>query len=139
MTDTLSKRQELETDDQIALRRPMASVRIHSLDQRPTICFLCVGNPALPLEERIKVYKTPGLVSRHFQRWHINRPLEMSQEIRCDVREETLEVQMHLLRHAESAHGIASRGCAASHGISNLWEHISSSCLRPAGYVLLSC
>jgi hypothetical protein len=64
-TDIPAKRQEHETDDKIALRRAIASVRISSPDQRPSVCFLCVGNSAPPLEERTKVYDTPGSVSRH--------------------------------------------------------------------------
>jgi hypothetical protein len=34
-------------------------------DKRPTICFLCLGNPALPIRKRVVLYVTLGSLSRH--------------------------------------------------------------------------
>lgn len=31
-------------------------------DKRPTICFLCVSNPVLPIRERAASYATPGFL-----------------------------------------------------------------------------
>jgi hypothetical protein len=61
---------EGETD--IALRQAMESVRIGSPKQRPQICFLCLGNPGLPLKDRLLKHSTPGSLTRHFLRKHIN-------------------------------------------------------------------
>jgi Protein of unknown function (DUF3435) len=52
-----------EAEDAIALRQAIASVQVDSLAQRPTICFLCVGDPILLLGERTTRYKTPGSLS----------------------------------------------------------------------------
>jgi hypothetical protein len=42
-------------------------------DSRPTICFLCLGNPALPIRERVVSYATPGSLTRHFNRKHVSK------------------------------------------------------------------
>ncbi|OXV11192.1 hypothetical protein Egran_01047 [Elaphomyces granulatus] len=62
-----SKRQE------VALREAVKSVHPDSREQRPKICFLCVGDPNLPLDERVKEYKTPGSLSRLFWFIHVSR------------------------------------------------------------------
>ena len=36
----------------------IASVCIKCLEERPTICFICLGNPRLPERERLREYKT---------------------------------------------------------------------------------
>ena len=65
-----AKRQRhlLEDDTEIALRQTMESVRIKSRGQRPKICFLCLGNPNLPLKDRISEHTTSGSLTRHFLR-----------------------------------------------------------------------
>jgi hypothetical protein len=42
-------------------------------DKRPKICFLCLGNPLLAMDKRVKEYATPSSLSRHFLRKHINK------------------------------------------------------------------
>jgi hypothetical protein len=45
---------------QIMLRNAIDSVRVTSREDRPTICFICVGNPNIPLKAQIAKYATPG-------------------------------------------------------------------------------
>ncbi|KAL2005205.1 hypothetical protein VTN00DRAFT_2415 [Thermoascus crustaceus] len=58
VTSTHAKRQECSQEgaDVVALHQAIASVRIGSPGQRPMICFLCVGNPGLPMEKRTREY-----------------------------------------------------------------------------------
>lgn len=53
-------------------------------DKRPTRCFLCLGNPALMLRERVASYANPGSLSRHFLRKHV-RKLEEWEQINCQI------------------------------------------------------
>ncbi|KAL1979001.1 hypothetical protein VTN96DRAFT_7497 [Rasamsonia emersonii] len=106
-----SKRQEgsQEDEDTIALRQAIASVRVGSPRQRPKICFLCVGDTRLPVTERTWVYNTPGSLSRHLRRKHLNSPWPEGKMIKCNICSVKLESKMHLMNHAESAHGTVSR------------------------------
>ncbi|PQE05390.1 C2H2 finger domain-containing protein [Rutstroemia sp. NJR-2017a BBW] len=77
-------------------------------DKRPTKCFLCLGNPALPLQERVTSYATPGSLSRHFLRRHVKK-LKESEQIECRICDIRLEHRDHLQNHAERFHGTVSR------------------------------
>jgi hypothetical protein len=88
-----------------ALSRAILSIKT---DKRPTICFLCLGNPALPIRERVVSYATPGSLSRHFLRKHV-RKLEEWEQIDCRICDVRLEHRQHLQNHAERFHGIVSR------------------------------
>lgn len=54
----------------IALSQAISSIKT---DKRPTICFLCLGNPALPIRERVVSFANPGSLSRHFLRKHVRK------------------------------------------------------------------
>ncbi|KUL81576.1 hypothetical protein ZTR_09852, partial [Talaromyces verruculosus] len=97
-----------ETED--ALRHAIDSVRVTSPEDRPTICFVCVGNPNIPLKARIAKYATPGSLTRHFLRKHVNPPWSSSRVV-CHICDTTpLQDKMDLLSHAEDAHGTVIRG-----------------------------
>jgi len=87
------------------LSRAISSIK---KDKRPTICFLCLGNPALPIRERVVTYATPGSLTRHFNRKHVSKLEEWEPSIcwMCDVK---LEHRQHLQNHAERFHGTVSR------------------------------
>lgn len=106
-----AKRQECSREDKnaIALRQAIASVQVGSSSQRLTICFLCVGDRRLPMNERTRVYKTPGSLSRHFRGKHVNPPWPEGKTVKCNICSVELEHKMHLMNHAESAHGTVSR------------------------------
>jgi hypothetical protein len=110
--DPPAKRQQhvLEDDTEVALRQAMESVQVKSQKQRPTICFLCLGNPNLPLKDRIAKHKTPGSLTRHFLRKHINPPWP-ARGVECNVcGVELLAQKADLLNHAELCHGTVVRG-----------------------------
>jgi hypothetical protein len=62
-----SERQECpqEDADAVTLRLAIASVCVKTPEQRPTICFLCVGDSRLSMKERTRIYKMAGSLTRH--------------------------------------------------------------------------
>ncbi|KAL6233926.1 hypothetical protein BDW75DRAFT_251728, partial [Aspergillus navahoensis] len=103
----VAKRPQSSAEDEtdIALRQAMESVRIDSAKQRPQICFLCLGNPDLPSKDRILKYSTPGSLTRHFLRKHVN-PSWPAKGVTCTVCEgKPLQQKAELLNHAEVFHG----------------------------------
>ncbi|KAG5293363.1 hypothetical protein I7I50_03747 [Histoplasma capsulatum G186AR] len=110
-SSTHSKKQKhsLEDETAVVLREAIASVQVDSPDQRPEICFLCVGNPNLQLAKRTKKYHDPGSLTRHFRRKHVDRLGSGFRGSQCNVCGVILENKMHLMNHAESKHGAVSR------------------------------
>jgi hypothetical protein len=107
-----SKRHKTPARDNVQskLQNAMDSVRIKSPETRPTICFLCVGNPKLPLEKRIAKHATPGSLTRDFLRKHVETPWP-TEGIPCIVCDNKyLEHKSTLVNHAERAHGTVVRG-----------------------------
>lgn len=115
------RRKNLTQDDkQSILQNAMESVRIKSPEVRPTICFLCVGNPNLPLEKRVAKHATPGSLTRHFLRKHVNTPWP-TEGVPCNVCDnQSLEHKSTLVNHAEMAHGTVVRGRAQERLIEEL-------------------
>ncbi|KAL4781958.1 hypothetical protein BJX76DRAFT_349738 [Aspergillus varians] len=96
------QRHVLEDDTEMALRQAMEYVQALSQKQRPTICFLCLGNPNLPLKDRIAKRKTPGSLTRHFLRKHIN-PSWPARGVECNVFGMELRAQKaDLLNHTKT-------------------------------------
>jgi hypothetical protein len=107
-----AKRQRVVIKDEAdnALRDAIDSVRVTSREDRPTICFICVGSPNIPLKARIEKYATPGSLTRHFLRKHVNPPWSSSRVV-CHVCDTApIQDKMDLLSHAEDAHGTVIRG-----------------------------
>src|SRR5947207_13717474 len=77
-------------------------------EKRPTICFLCLGNPNLTIRERsLSVFK-PGCLSKHF-RTSMLRSWEGVSKLICRICGVNLVHRMHLQHHAEKFHGTVSR------------------------------
>ncbi|EEH42581.2 uncharacterized protein PADG_07401 [Paracoccidioides brasiliensis Pb18] len=115
-----TKRQRCLVKDntEVLLHQAMESVQAKSTAEQPQacfqpcVCFLCVGNPSCSLECRIKKYATPGSLTRHFLRRHIN-PSWPAAGVECNVCEgKVLPAKSALLNHAEEAHGTVVRGRA---------------------------
>ncbi|OJZ79991.1 hypothetical protein ASPFODRAFT_86016 [Aspergillus luchuensis CBS 106.47] len=97
-----------ETDN--VLRHAIDSVRVTSPEDRPTISFVCVGNPNIPLKDRVAKYATVGSLTRHFLQKHVNPPWSSNQVV-CHVCDTApIQDKMDLLSHAEDAHGTVIRG-----------------------------
>lgn len=90
------------------LRQVIATVCIKSPEERPTTCFLCLGNPKLPEKRRLEVYKSSGSLSRHFVNVHI-KPLPKERHCQCSICGGKLVSKSQLLNHAETVHGTVSR------------------------------
>lgn len=101
-----------EGEIEIVLGQAIKSVRIKSPKERPKFCFLCIGNSNLSLEDRVMKYSTPGSLTRHFLRKHVNPPWP-AEGVECNVcGRELLRKKVNLLSHAETAHGTVVRGRA---------------------------
>lgn len=89
----------------IALSEAILSIRT---GKRPTICFLCLGNPKLPTRDRVFPFSSPGCLSKHFREKHVKK-LKSGETIDCRICGVNLVHQMHLQSHAEKFHGTVSR------------------------------
>ncbi|KAF9884370.1 hypothetical protein FE257_001826 [Aspergillus nanangensis] len=107
---TKRQRDSVEEETEIALREAMESVQVKSPKQRPLICFVCLGNLNLPLVSRLTKYNTPGSLTRHFLRLHVNPPWPDG-GVGCNICEgEPLQHKFDLLIHAERRHGTVVGG-----------------------------
>ncbi|KAL5325401.1 hypothetical protein ACEPPN_006526 [Leptodophora sp. 'Broadleaf-Isolate-01'] len=77
-------------------------------NKRPTICFVCLGNPSLTLHQRVVPFANPGSLSRHFRRKHVKK-MEVGQFVDCMDCQVRLKDRQELLVHAERFHGTVSR------------------------------
>ncbi|KAL5364266.1 hypothetical protein BJX96DRAFT_187661 [Aspergillus floccosus] len=110
------KRQRICADDEtkIALRQAVESVRVTSPKQRPRICFLCLGYPDLPLKDRLLQHTTPGSLTRHFLRKHVNPPWP-DRGVKCEIcHGKPLQQKSELLHHAHVSHGTVVGGVTRS-------------------------
>ncbi|CAN9175099.1 unnamed protein product [Alternaria alternata] len=76
-------------------------------EERPKICFLCLGNERLPLAQRIHSFSTPGDLTKHFGRKHLKN-IKSSEGLSCNLCKVFLADKKHLQQHAEKVHGTAS-------------------------------
>jgi hypothetical protein len=77
-------------------------------DKRPKVCFLCLGNPRLPINQRVKEYATVGSLSRHYLRHHINK-LGIGKQIDCQIYNVKIVHRVHLLNHTKTIHRTITR------------------------------
>lgn len=108
---SLPKRQKSTPSDENGddrFSQAIASVCVKYREERPTICFICLGNAGLPESERLRMYKNPGSLSRHFVDIHI-KPFPNDMHCECNICGEKLMSKSGLLNHAESVHGTVSR------------------------------
>jgi hypothetical protein len=66
--------------------------------KRPTVCFMCLGEPGLPFNKRVYSFATPGDLTKHKEG---DRP-------ECKVCRMSLNYKMHLQNHAARIHGTVS-------------------------------
>lgn len=87
----------------IALNEMILSIRT---DKRPTICFLCLGIPELPIQDQVSLFSSPGYLSKHVREKHVKK-LKSGETIDCRVCG-VLVYRTHLRSHAEKFHGTVS-------------------------------
>ena len=72
-------------------------------ERRPTFCFLCLANKKLPLDKRVYRFGTPGDLSKHFRRRHLENIRE-DDTVECGVCNMPLDDKIHLQNHALRIH-----------------------------------
>ncbi|KAI2735701.1 hypothetical protein DTO013E5_8636 [Penicillium roqueforti] len=87
--------------------KAIASVCVKSPGERPTICFICLGNTRSSERNRLTMYKNPGSLSRHFVNKHI-KPYPNDMHCDCNICGERLISKTGLLNHARRIHGTVS-------------------------------
>ena len=90
--------------DQEKLDKAMLSI---FQEKRPTFCFLCLARKKLPLDKRLYRFGTPGDLSKHFRRRHLEN-IRDDDTIECGVCSMPLDDKMHLQNHAFRIHGTVS-------------------------------
>ncbi|KAI9774180.1 MAG: hypothetical protein M1839_001882 [Geoglossum umbratile] len=76
-------------------------------EERPTICFVYLGEASLPFEKRVYSFASPGDLTKHFKRKHLSN-IRGGDWIGCKVCRMSLEHKMHLQNHAARIHGTVS-------------------------------
>lgn len=107
-----AKRQRCRSEDELEgeILQAIEAVRVKSRHDRPRVCFICVGNPNLPMKNRILEHTTPGSLTRHFLRRHVN-PSWPAEGVSCNVcGNHGLQQKSDLVNHAEQVHGTVVRG-----------------------------
>jgi hypothetical protein len=67
-------------------------------EERPRICFVCLGRTGLEFARRVYKFASPGDLTKHFKRKHLAH-IKEGDRLRCKV---------YLQNHAESIHGTVS-------------------------------
>lgn len=98
----IKKEEDTKSPEELALEAAKLSV---FRDKRPTMCFVCLGNKAAPLEQRVFSFSRPGDLSKHFKRKHVSN---CGDQPECKVCELQLENKMHYQNHALRVHGTLS-------------------------------
>jgi hypothetical protein len=87
-----------------ALKAAMLSV---FTEERPLICFVCLGRKGLEFAKRVYIFASPGDLTKHFKRKHLSQVKEGDRP-NCDVCLLQLEHKMHFQNHALAIHGTVS-------------------------------
>jgi hypothetical protein len=88
-----------------ALNQAILSIKT---EKRPIICFLCLGNPKLPISKRVFSFSSPGCLNKHFRDRHVKK-LKTGQKIDYKHYNVNLVHRIHLQSHAEKFHGTILR------------------------------
>jgi hypothetical protein len=102
---TVDAEKPVKTDSDTALRHAIQSVLTN---KRPVLYFLCVGNTALAMCDRIREYLTAGSQSRHFLNRYVMR-LTAGKQTNCNICDVKGIQRIDLLIHAETSHGTVMR------------------------------
>lgn len=75
-------------------------------EQRPTICFICLGNKSLDLGKRTHRFHSPGTLTTHFKRHIVKFNHDTGDD--CNICQVHLGDMESLQRHAWDEHGTIS-------------------------------
>jgi hypothetical protein len=76
-------------------------------EKRPTVCFMCLGEPGLLFNKRVYSFASPGDLSKHFKQKHLAN-YRIGDRLECKVCQMSLDHKMHLQNHAAKIHGTVS-------------------------------
>jgi hypothetical protein len=91
----------------ITLNQAILSIRT---EKKPTIYFLYLENPNLPIHQKVFSFSNPGYLSKHFVKIHVKKT-KIGEKVNCRICDVFLMHRMHLQNHAEKYHGTMSRAC----------------------------
>ncbi|KAI9761205.1 MAG: hypothetical protein M1840_002005 [Geoglossum simile] len=77
------------------------------MEERPTICFIYLGEASLLFEKRVYSFASPGDLTKYFKRKHLSN-IRGGDWIKCKVCRISLEHKMHLQNHALKIYGTVS-------------------------------
>ncbi|KAH7119581.1 hypothetical protein B0J11DRAFT_63946 [Dendryphion nanum] len=76
-------------------------------ENRPTICFVCLGDESVPAEQRLHSFSTSTDLSKHFKRRHL-KYIGEAESFTCRLCRICLDGKMHVQRHAHDIHSTVS-------------------------------
>jgi hypothetical protein len=76
-------------------------------EERPKVCFICLGNEQLPTDVRTHPFHTSGDLSKHVKRKHLQH-IKEGDLLNCELCQVPLESKAHFQRHALDIHGTVS-------------------------------
>jgi hypothetical protein len=76
-------------------------------EKRPTVCFMCLGEPGLPFSKRVYSFTSPGDLTKHFKQKHLAN-YRTGDRLEYKVCQMSLDHKMHLQNHAAKIHGTVS-------------------------------
>jgi hypothetical protein len=100
-------KKESPSPEEEALKAAMLSVYIKDPKERPTVCFMCLGNESASLSVRIYSFSSPSDLSKHFKKKHLKK-VEEVEAPGCKLCNMPLDHKMHLQNHALRIHGTVS-------------------------------
>lgn len=101
------KKEDPPSPEDEALKAAMLSVYVKNPQERPTVCFMCLGNESAPFGVRVYSFSRPGDLSKHFKKKHLTR-VEEGEDPECKLCKMSLDHLMHLQSHAARIHGTIS-------------------------------
>jgi len=103
----VTKTKEPSSPEDEALKAAMLSVYIKDPKERPTACFMCLGNEHAPFYVRVYSFSSPSDLSKHFKKKHLKK-VEEGEAPQCKLCNMCLNHKMHLQNHALRIHGTVS-------------------------------
>jgi len=100
-------KEEPPSPEDEALKVAILSVYIKDPKERPTVCFMCLGNEGAPFHVRIYSFSSPSDLSKHFKKKHLKK-VEEGEAPGCRLCNMCLDHKMHLQNHALRIHGTVS-------------------------------
>ena len=101
------KKEDPPSPEDEVLKAAMLSVYVKDPKERPTICFMCLGNEGAPLSVRVYSFSSPSDLSKHFKKKHLKK-VEEGEDPECKLCKMSLDHKMHLQNHALRIHGTVS-------------------------------